>query len=374
MEASIVDGSSPSVSSCRATVSFTFVEEPYIQTPQEADSYNTFADEGTVVYGKNLPEIRMGLQVRSLKRDQAETPTEGKQSEAPSLTQAQRVALVTDSVAQVPAKEAGELGISVVPLTVQIEGVPYHDGVDLDLDGLYQRMREEKILPTTIAPSPGEFEQVIEERLRSGAGSVLCITISSRLSSSYNNACLAANLIRENNPESRIEVLDSLNAAAAEGFIVLTAARSAAQGEPIEAVLESARQAGKRTGLVASFETLEYLARGGRIGKAAYMLGSLINIKPIVTLDADGTVAPLGRAPSTERALQTMVNYVAKQVKESRKLSLTILEAEAPEQAARLRELAEQKLHPAEINNSVFTPVMGVHTGPGLIGLVYAYE
>jgi DegV family protein with EDD domain len=290
------------------------------------------------------------------------------------LAAAQTAALITDSVAQVPEELARQLGITVVPLSVQIEGVPYRDGVDLNLSELYRRMREEKILPTTIAPTPVEFEQAMRGCLSSGAQAVLCITISSRLSSSYTSACLAANLLRENHPERTIEVFDSLTAAAAEGSIVLAAARRAALGDSLQAVLEAARAARGRTGLVASFETLEYLRRGGRIGKAAYMLGSLIDIKPVVTLDAEGTVAPLASARTTRRALQVMVNYVARRTKGCRRLSLTILAADAPEQAASLRELVLQRLHPAEIQDSVFTPVMGVHTGPGLIGLAYACE
>jgi DegV family protein with EDD domain len=289
-------------------------------------------------------------------------------------TREKTVALITDSVAQVPVETARELGIAIVPLTVQIEGKPYRDGVDLDLTQLYNRMRNEKVVPTTIAPSPGEFEEAMRQCLDHGAKSVLCISLSSRLSSSYQNACLAARLLKEEEPGREIEVLDSLSAAACEGFMAITAAQAAARGEPMEAILQAARQAGSRTGLVASFETLEYLARGGRIGKAAYMMGSLINIKPIITLDQKGTVAPAGAARSTKRALQAMVDFVGKRAKGHKKLQLTILEAEAPEQAAQLLELAEAQLQPEGIHKSVFTPVMGVHTGPGLIGLVYYYE
>ncbi len=300
--------------------------------------------------------------------------TEQRGSSTEERKREQTVALITDSVAQVPAETARALGISILPLTVQIEGKPYRDGVDLDLTGLYDRMRKEKVVPTTIAPTPGEFEQVMRQRLRSGAKSVLCITLSSRLSTGYQNAHLAARLLREEDPGLTIEVLDSLSAAACEGVIAIAAARAAKRGEPMEAIQQAARQAGGRTGLVASFETLEYLARGGRIGKVAYMMGSLIRIKPIITLDRAGTIAPVGAARSTSRALQTMVEYVAKQVKGRRNLHLTILEAEAPEQAAQLHELASRQLRPEEIHDSVFTPVMGVHTGPGLIGLVYSYE
>jgi DegV family protein with EDD domain len=297
-----------------------------------------------------------------------------KQTRTPIFTKEQKVSVLTDSVAQVPAELAVQMGISVVPLVVQINGKLYHDGIDLDLAELYKRMREEKIIPSTIAPAPGEFKDAMSAAFQAGARELLCITLSSKLSSCYNNACLAADLIREENPESRIEVLDSLNAAASEGFMVTAAARAAARGDSLQAIMQAAREVRSRTSLVASFETLEYLARGGRIGKVAYMMGSLINIKPVVTVDKDGTVAPVVKARSMQHALQAMLDYVEKKVKGCRKLYLTILEADAAEQASRLRDLALTQLKPVEIQNSVFTPVMGVHTGPGLIGLVYYFE
>jgi DegV family protein with EDD domain len=324
--------------------------------------------------GTARPEDSMDNQTSVPFQERSRSPANHGQTGAPVLAQGQAVALVTDSVAQVPVEVAFELGISVVPMAVQIDGRPYQDGVDLDLTELYYRMRNEKIVPTTIAPTPKAFQEAMVARLRCGAKAVLCITLSSRLSSSYQNACLAAELVREDDQKCTIEVLDSLKAAASEGFIVTTAARAAARGEPMQTVLEAAREAGSRTNLIASFETLEYLARGGRIGKAAYLMASLIHINPIVTIDKEGTVSPVGMARSTKQALQVMVDYVAKQVTGCQKLTLTILEADASEQAARLRDLACQLLQPAEIHDSVFTPVMGVHTGPGLIGLAYSYE
>ncbi len=289
------------------------------------------------------------------------------------LNSEQNVAVVTDSVAQVPAEVAKELDISVIPFTVSIDQQAYLDGIDLAPQELYRRMRIENILPTTTAASLGQYQQAFESRLSAGAQAVLYVGLSSKLSSGYNTACYAAKMVREEFPDRIIEVMDSQLVTISQGFVAMAAARAAAGGRSLFEVMQVAREASQRAGLVATLETLEYLARGGRIGKAAYMLGSLIQISPILTLD-DGEVKPLSRVRGENHALQAIVDYVARQVEGSRVLHLAVMEADAPEKAARLQELALQQLRPAEIFHSEFPPVLGVHTGPGLVGLGYFNE
>lgn len=291
-----------------------------------------------------------------------------------AITDSERnVAIVTDSVAQVPAEVARQLDITVIPFTVSIDGQPYLDGIDLAPKELYRRMRLENIMPTTTAPSLGQYQQAFEACLHAGAQAVLYVALSSKLSGGYSTACQAANIVKEEFPDRIIEVLDSQLATISQGFVAMAAARAAAQGKPLAEVRRAAEEANRRTGFAATLETLEYLARGGRIGKAAFMLGNMITIKPILTLE-DGLVLPLSRVRGENNALQAIVDYVAQQVKNHRVLHLAIMEADAPEQAARLQELALQKLRPTELFHSEFTPVMGVHTGPGLVGLGYYYE
>jgi DegV family protein with EDD domain len=291
-----------------------------------------------------------------------------------AITDSERnVAIVTDSVAQVPAEVARQLDITVIPFTVSIDGQPYLDGIDLAPKELYRRMRLENIMPTTTAPSLGQYQQAFEACLHAGAQAVLYVALSSKLSGGYSTACQAANIVKEEFPDRIIEVLDSQLATISQGFVAMAAARAAAQGKPLAEVRRAAEEANRRTGFAATLETLEYLARGGRIGKAAFMLGNMIKIKPILTLE-DGLVLPLSRVRGENNALQAIVDYVAQQVKNHRVLHLAIMEADAPEQAARLQELALQKLRPTELFHSEFTPVMGVHTGPGLVGLGYYYE
>ena len=283
------------------------------------------------------------------------------------------VAIVTDSVAQVPAEIARQLDITVIPFTVHIDGQLYLDGIDLAPQELYRRMRLENVMPTTAAPSLGKYQQTFEACLHAGAQEVLYVALSSKLSSGYSTACHAAKIVQEEFPGRIVEVLDSQQATITQGFVAMAAARAAAQGKPLAEVRQAAEEAKRRTGFAATLETLEYLARGGRIGKAAFMLGNMIKINPILSIK-DGEVTPVSRVRGENRALQAIVDYVARQVGDHQVLHLAILEADAAETAARLQELALQQLQPTEFFHTDFTPVMGVHTGPGLIGLSYYYE
>lgn len=286
----------------------------------------------------------------------------------------QPVAVVTDSVGQVPAGVVRQLGITVVPMTVIINGRPFLDGVDLDLAELYRRMRLEKVVPSTTAPAPGEFQQAFLRCLAGGAGSVLCITLSSRLSTTFGCALDAARLVKAEHPRAAIEVLDSRQGAIAEGFITMAAARAAADGGCLPDVLQAAREAGKRSGLAVTLETLEYLARGGRIGRAAYLLGSLVNVRPVLIINKEGLAGPIASLRSEARAMERIVEYVAAQTAGCRRLTLAVMDTDSPRKADRLLAMALEKVHPAEVLRTEFTPVMGVHTGPGLIGLGYYYE
>ena len=283
------------------------------------------------------------------------------------------VTIVTDSVAQVPEEIARQLGITVIPFTININGQSFLDGVDLKPSDLYRRMRLEKITPTTAAASIGQYQRAYENCLQAGAQAVLCVVLSNKLSSGYSVANLAAEKVRDEFPDRQIVVLDSQQATIAQGFVAIAAAQAAAEGKTLPEVRRTAEEAMRRVGFAATLETLEYLARGGRIGKAAFMLGSLIKIKPILTI-VNGEVTPMGRVRDENHALQAILDIVARGVEGGHNLHLAIMQADAPEEAKRLQEAALKRFQPTELFHTEFTPVMGVHTGPGLIGLGYYYE
>ena len=299
------------------------------------------------------------------------TPPESRQSPQPAA----KIAIVTDSVAQVPAERARQLGIRVVPSTIIVEGNKFLDGVDFNANGLYQRMRTEKnLVLSTSAPSAGQFFAVFKECLEAGADSVLYVGLSSRMSGTYSAAEGGAILAREEFGSRQITLFDTRIATIAQGFLAIEAAQLASQGADLEHILGHLNEERKHIGLVASLETLEYLARGGRIGKAAYMLGSAINILPVVSFGDDGVVLPIQRVRGHHRALVEMVSYVSTQVAGCRSLKLAVMHADALAQAEALQAMAVEALHPDEIFITHFTPVMAAHAGPGMIGLAYHWH
>lgn len=285
-----------------------------------------------------------------------------------------KVAVVTDSVAQVPSEVAIQLDIQVVPSTLLLAGHKYQDGVDLVPEELYRRMREEKVVVHTTSPPVGSFYQTFMQLIDEGVEEVLYIGLSSEMSATYSAAQNGARLVLEEHPSREIILFDSKKATIAQGYIAIEAARMAARGSSLLEVVARAEQVRDHTGLVATLETLEYLARGGRIGKIAYMLGAAVKILPIVTFGEDGTVAPVAMGRSDDSTLRRMVAYVADKTKGCSRLHLAIMQADAQQRAARLRQYAIERLEPTEIIMTHFTPVMVAHAGPGLIGIAYYYE
>lgn len=285
------------------------------------------------------------------------------------------VAIVTDSVAQVPVELARQLGISIVPYTVVVEGKKYQDGIDLVPKDLYQRMRLEKDLHiSTSAPSIGQFYQAFVECIQRGAESVVYIGLASRLSGALNAAESAARLVNEEYGFKGIVSVDSRLATIAEGFLAVEAARLASQGASLEQILAQIEEIRKRTGFVGGLETLEYLARGGRIGKAAYMLSNATHILPVLSMNEDGEVIPICRVHGYQRALEAMVHFVDRRVTGFRRLNLAVMHADVLHWAEKLQAMAVEKLHPDEIILTDFTPVMVAHSGPGIIGLAYYWQ
>jgi DegV family protein with EDD domain len=262
----------------------------------------------------------------------------------------------------------------VIAFYVNYGGKTYLAGIDLAPNELYQRMRVDKSLPTTAAPSVGQYMEVFRSILDQGAQEVLLVSLSSKLSSGYNTALMAARQLHDDYPDRSIEIMDSRQATITEGFVAIGAARAAMEGKSLPEVIKAANAAGARSGFAVTVETLEYLARGGRVGRAAYLVGSLIDIKPILIIDKEGVVAPIKNVRSKSHAIHEIVDVVAEKVQGCQNLTLAIMQADAPQDAAVLKDLTLQKLSPSRLFYSEFTPVMGVHTGPGLVGLAYYYE
>ena len=272
---------------------------------------------------------------------------------------ARRVRIVTDSVADIPAAAARELGVTVVPLLLRFGEQTYHDGVDMDADTFYEKLRTAEALPLTSVPSPAAFAQAFDAATADGS-QALAITLSSKLSGTFNSALQGKSLSAR--PDA-VEVMDSGWAANGEGFIVMEAARAAAAGASLDQAREAARATAGRVDFLAAFDTLEYLRRGGRIGAAAGLVGSLLKINPLIAL-REGVVHPMGITRSRPRAMDALVSFAERF---SRIDELAVGHAACPGDAEALVERLSA-IHPRErILRTRLTPVMGTHTGPGLI-------
>jgi DegV family protein with EDD domain len=282
--------------------------------------------------------------------------------------------VVTGSAAQVPPEIARQLGIVILPLVIIVEGKEYLDGIDLFPGELYQKMRTQKIEIKTAAPNVGQYYACFKRIIDQQESDVLCISLSGKLSSDYTAAVDAAKMLSGEYPRNKVTVIDSLRAAAPQGLLAVEAAKRLRAGETIEDVVQYLMDARHRSGLIAALDSLDYLAQGGRIGKAAYLVGSALQIIPILTIDDEGIVMPSTIIRKKGNIIPSIISILAQQTVGFTKLDLSVMHADAIQQAEALR-LSLNHLYPSlEIPISEFTPVMGAHAGPGLIGLGYLYE
>jgi DegV family protein with EDD domain len=289
-----------------------------------------------------------------------------------------KVAIVTDSSATVPADLVHALDIRVVPILLALDGHTFRDGVDITATEVYRWLRESKRLPTTSAPSVGDFLRVYASAAQEASG-IVSIHLSPKFSATYNSAVTASQLVDgpDGRPFRSIRVVNCHTAAVGQGFVVLAAARAAAAGADLQAVVARAQEVAARMNLLATIGTLEYLHRGGRIGGAATLLGTMLQIKPVLYV-ADGHVDVFARPRTLTKALRVMMQQMAERVdgagRTLRSLHVAILHADEPERAEALRQQVAEQFDCAELYVTELTPVMGAHTGPGVLGVVFYAE
>jgi DegV family protein with EDD domain len=269
------------------------------------------------------------------------------------------VRIVTDSVADLPPEVAHELGITVIPLVLRFGAETYRDGVDLTPDQFYRKLETARTFPATSVPPPEAYVEAYD-RLAEETGEILVLTVSARLSATHE---VAVQAIGEMERKCRVEVVDSTTATMAEGFIAIKAARAAREGAKLDEVTAVVGENIPRSNFLAAFDTLEYLRRGGRIGKAAALLGSLLKVNPFITLK-DGLVEPAGRTRSRLRAIDRLYEFAAQYANIE---EMAVGDTACPEDAEALLERLGAIFPPERIYRSRMTPVIGTHTGPGLL-------
>ncbi len=266
-----------------------------------------------------------------------------------------------------PAQMAG-LEIHLAPLLLTLEGQTYNSGVDIQPDEFYALLEKSKTFPTTSQPSVGDL-LTIYQQLAPTDPDILSIHISSGLSGTYNSARLAI----EQMPDARITLYDSKTLSAAEGWQVEAAARAARAGWSLEQTLELLGRIRDNTQTFFTVATLRYLVHGGRISHLKGLLGSILDMKPIIGVDKEtGMYYQVGQARTLNKAIQRIAEVVAEQTPRGRQLRVQIMHAHNPEGAAALQLQLGSRAACQFLPAGPIAPVLGAHTGPGLVGLAFA--
>jgi len=280
----------------------------------------------------------------------------------------QKVAIVTDSLACVPSEQAEKLGILIVPSSVTIADQVYHDGIDITPSEVYELQRKSRVLPTTSAASPGEFLQVYTEAAQK-AESVVHVCITPSLTMTYEAAMRAKQMANESLPDTQIEIVDTGTAAGGQGFIAMVAARAANEGRDISEVMDIIKRMIPGVYVYVTVDTLYYFAKGGRVPKVAAWATSLLSIKPILQL-SNGQATPVERVRTKPRAMNRLLKIMREKTND-KPLHVNLMHAGVPQEAEELKERISQEFNCKELYITEFSPVMGAHTGPGLVGFAF---
>jgi DegV family protein with EDD domain len=274
-----------------------------------------------------------------------------------------RVAIVTDSACDLTLEQADQRNVRVVPLTIRFGDHEFVDREDLSTKEFWDRMAIDPTMPETAAPSPGAFKQAFIDEAEAGADGVVCVTLSSKLSATYQAANIAATSVAD---QIEVHVVDSLSVTVGLGLMVMTAADRASEGRTLEEISSELIGVRGRTRVFAIVESLEFLKRGGRIGGAQALLGSLLSIKPIIEL-RDGTVEVESKQRTRGRALAYLASKALDAGPLDRLAMASAMTSDAHQLATRLAAAdCEDELVVSDIG-----PVIGAHAGPGTIGVSY---
>ena len=273
------------------------------------------------------------------------------------------VRIVTDSSSDLEVADAEALGVEVVPLSIRFGTDEYTDRVDLSVEDFYSKMAATNALPETAAPSPGAFEQAFRRQAEAGADEIVCVTISAGLSATMQAAENAAKAVA---PDLPVRVIDSKSITAALGTMVRVAAEAAAEGQDADAIAATIDDLAGRSQVLGTLDTLDNLKKGGRVGGARAIIGSLLAIKPLIHIE-DGVVGEAGKARTRRRALEWVRDEIWKRPKVEH---LVLIHSMAPD-VDDLLELLAPRYDRETIPVATIGPVVGTHGGPRMLGATW---
>jgi DegV family protein with EDD domain len=272
------------------------------------------------------------------------------------------VKVITDSVSDLPVSVAQEWGITIIPQYTLFGNEAYRDGVDLTTEEFYRRLVSSSVLPTTSAPPASEILEVFN-KLAEETDEIVFVAMNAKYGAIYDNALLAKEMVTK---PCRIEVIDSTFAIMSEGFAAIAAAEAAQRGANLDEVVAAVRHALPRIHSRMSFDTLEYLKKGGRIGRAEAFMGSLLKVNPILTFDENGETVPVARVRSRAKAIDWLYNFVAgfKNIK-----GLAIEDATTPDDVEELARRIDPIFPRERIIFTKVGTVTGTHVGPHVLSV-----
>jgi DegV family protein with EDD domain len=282
-----------------------------------------------------------------------------------------QVAIVTDSTASIPEKLIESLNIHWVPYYIHRGRQVLRDLVSLQREAFYRWLPTADELPQTASPGPGDYVELYERLAEEeGVREIASIHMTSKGSGAFQAATVAASTLREKLPDLQIEVIDTLNVSMCQGWMVIEAARAALEDQSLSDIVERVKEMIPVTSMIQTADTLKYLYMGGRIGRAKHLVGSLLQIRPLIGMQ-EGIIVPLGQARSRNKAYQMMVDMVESAVGPGGRVKIAYVHAAAQEEAEMIRDLVEQRLTAVESLVAELSPALGVHTGPGTAGLCF---
>ncbi|MCR8633637.1 DegV family protein [Paenibacillus radicis (ex Xue et al. 2023)] len=276
-----------------------------------------------------------------------------------------QIRIVTDSTADIPADLQEALGIEVIPLKVHFGMDTYRDQIDMSSEVFFENLTSSAVLPTTSQPSPVQFVETYKRMLKAADTSIISVHLSSGLSGTYQSAILAKSMMDDS---ADLTVIDSKSASYGFGSIVVAAAEAARAGRSKDEIINLIHSMRQQLKLYFLVDTLEYLQKGGRIGKAAALVGSLLNIKPILSVSDEGTVYSVDKVRGQKKAMARIIELL-KQDLGDKPLNITIAHAAALDNAELFNEMMLQNFVVKSTRYTQIGPVVGTHTGPGAVAV-----
>ena len=279
-----------------------------------------------------------------------------------------KVAIVTDSIANLPEELVASYGIGIVPIRLLFKDKVYRDGIDITPSEAYELLLQDPESFNTSPSAPGHYFEAYREA-STRAENILCITLSSKLSTGYDMARVAKEQAETELPQTSIVVMDSQTVTAAEGFVALAGARAAAEGKDLAEVIKAAEEVRDKVTFLALLETIRHVYRTGRIPKVAANVGAMLNIRPILT-SSSGLVRFKGVVRNREHGINRLLKIMRDKVGQS-PVHVAVMHAYTPDEAEKLRERISSEFNCAELFITEFSPVMGYATGTGTLGFAF---